>query len=99
MNGVISALFVELALITYRGASANNSTYPINPLPVPAEYAGALIVFGALSIVPGRGQIPAAVFAWGLVVATALNFYGNTPAALRQPLTFIAPGTVQAEGN
>lgn len=97
MNSVLAALVVELALITYRGVSkGTNKNTPIPPVPVPAEYAGAVIVFGVLAVLPGRAQIPASVFAWGLVVATALNFYdkNGAPKFTQAPLTIIAPDTV-----
>jgi hypothetical protein len=97
MNGVLAALIVELGLITYRGVSQGGlKGNPVAPLPVPAELAGAVIVFGVLSMIPGRGQTPATVFAWGLVLATGLNFYSETgaPRFTQAPLTFIAPGSV-----
>ena len=95
-NTVLTALVIETALITYRGvakdAAKNN---PLPPFPVPASYVGAVVVFGVLSVLPGRAAVPAGVFAWGLVVATALNFFNEpaTPAFIKN-LKFIAPDTV-----
>lgn len=92
--GVLSALLVELALITYRGATGVDKRQPIAGLPVPAEYAGAFLVFGALSLIPGRGKAPATVFAWGLVIATALNLYPENGTRVDVPgLTFISPSS------
>ena len=97
MNTVITALLAEIVLITYRAASRDTTkTNPLAPFPVPAAYLGAFTVFGVLSVLPGRAQVPAGVFAWGLVIATGLNFYTSTgaPAFTQAPLTFIAPDTV-----
>lgn len=97
MNTVFSALVVELALITYRGVSKDTTKQnPLPPFPVPASYVGAVVVFGLLGVLPGRAAAPAGVFAWGLVVATALNFYTETgaPRFTQKPLQFIAPDTV-----
>ena len=97
MNPVLSAFVAELVLITYRGVSKDTTKQnPLAPLPVPAAYAGAFVVFAVLSTLPGRARTPAGVFAWGLVIATALNFYTETgaPQFAQKPLTFIAPDTV-----
>jgi hypothetical protein len=93
MNGVIAALITELALITYRGAGTKNQTQnPIPKVPVPAEYAGAFIVFGILSFATGPAAAPANVFAWGLVAATVLNLFPETGPTVNLPgLTFISP--------
>ena len=98
MTGVLAALVMELALITYRGAgSKNQANNPIKNVPVPAEYAGAFIVFGGLSLASGRAQVPATVFAWGLVVATALNLFPETGQKINLPgLSFISPSVPEA---
>lgn len=82
MTGTMTALFAELALITYRGSLRGTSaTNPIGNLPVPADYAGAIILFTILGAIPGEAARPAAIFGWGLVVATFLNLYNpnNVP--------------------
>lgn len=92
--GVLAALFVELALITYRGAAQPGKVQPVAGLPVPAEYGGAILVFGALSFARGAGATPAALFAWGLVIATALNLFPESGPTVNLPgLTFISPST------
>jgi len=75
MSGVLSAFMAEIILITYRGAKAGKLTkdLPVGHLPVPADYVGAMIIFGLLSALPGDLKRPAGVMGWGLVVATALN--------------------------
>jgi hypothetical protein len=97
VNTVLAALFAEVVLITYRAASKDTTkNNPLPPFPVPAAYVGAFTVFGVLAALPGRARVPAGVFAWGLVVATGLNFYTSTgaPAFAQAPLTIIAPDTV-----
>lgn len=94
MGAVMAALLVELGLITWRGVGSDASKdNPIKGLPVPAEYAGAVIVFGGLALFTGRAAAPAAVFAWGLVVATSLNTFtqANLPG-----ITFLSPSLSSA---
>lgn len=95
MSGVISALLVEMALITWRGASQGTTKdNPIPHLPVPADYIGAAVIFGALSMVPGQAQRPATIFAWGLVLATALNLFADTSIP---GISFISPSNPTAQ--
>lgn len=75
MGGIISAFMAEVILITYRGAKAGKLTkdLPVGHLPVPADYVGAMLIFGLLSALPGNLKTAAGYAGWGLVVATALN--------------------------
>ena len=92
MSGILSAFMAEIILITYRGAKAGKLTkdLPVGHLPVPADYVGAMIIFGLLSALPGELKRPAGVMGWGIVVATALNV---VPASIGGPKTTAA--TVQ----
>jgi hypothetical protein len=92
MSGILSAFMAEIILITYRGAKAGKLTkdLPVGHLPVPADYVGAMIIFGLLSALPGELKRPAGVMGWGIVVATALNVL---PASIGGPKTTAA--TVQ----
>jgi len=93
-SSVVTALLVELGLITYRGGiSGSNKNNPIPHLPVPADYVGAVLIFGALSVLPGQAQRPAGVFAWGLVLATTLNLFGGTNIP---GISFISPSNPSA---
>ena len=95
MGTIFSALLVELGLITYRGATSNtNENNPIPHLPVPADYVGAVLIFGALSLFPGQAARPAGVFAWGIVLATALNFFASTHIP---GISFISPSNPSAQ--
>jgi hypothetical protein len=94
MGATMAALLFELGLITYRGASSEAAKdNPIKGLPVPAEYGAAVLVFGGLSLFTGRAAAPAAVFAWGLVLATAFNTFtqANLPG-----ITFLSPSLSSA---
>jgi hypothetical protein len=78
---------VEIGLISYRAATnakVSEHPRPIPGLPLPGEIAGAMVVFGALSIIPGNGQRVATAAGWGLVVATLLNLWnpGGTSVKL-----------------
>ena len=83
----------ETVLITYRGAAQGNSAgNPIPHLPLPSDYVGEFIVFGALSLIPGpNGGRVASLFGWGLVVATFLNLY--------DPTTIGRPGGAVVKGS
>ena len=100
MGTLLSAWLAELVLITYRGATrgttANN---PIPHLPVPADYAGSFIIFGALSFIPGEGQRVAGLMGWGLVLATALNFYNPGGLATTSPGGVTTPRAPAASAN
>lgn len=83
MSGILGAWFVEMALITYRGFK-RKTTGPLSGLPLPADYVGATIIFGGISLLGGtQAAGVGAVFAWGLVVATAVNLWTpNSPASI-----------------
>lgn len=85
MSTFLAAWFVETALITYRGFKGGATAGPINGLPLPADYVGETVIFGALSLLANTGASRfGAVFAWGLVVATALNLWTpNHPGAVK----------------
>lgn len=82
MDPITTAWLAELAVITYRSAKqaavGKGVTRPIAHLPLPSEYVATFVVFGALSLIPGRGQQAATYVAWGLVVATVLNLWDPT---------------------
>lgn len=76
-EGLFLPALVETALITVRGAFSKSApTNPVAHLPLPSEYLDVLIVFGLLSLIPGRGQRIATMAGWGFVVATGLNMAG-----------------------
>lgn len=85
MTGVLGAAFVEVVLITYRGLTTNKTLGgPIKGLPLPADYVGAVVIFGGLSLLGNTSASGvASVFGWGLVVATALNLWTpNSPTSI-----------------
>jgi len=90
MTGLLSAFAAEVILITWRGAKAGKlkGDLPVKGLPVPADYVGAMIIFGFLAAAPESLKRPAGLVGWGLVVATALNVL---PASIGGPKTTAAP--------
>lgn len=74
---LLSSWLAEVVLITYRASKAPvNPPNPIKGFPVPATYAATFIIYGGLAFVPaGPAGHVAALFGWGLVVATLLNFW------------------------
>jgi hypothetical protein len=82
MGGLLSAFFVEVALITYRtvtgGGTKQQVTAPL-PYPLPSAYTSAIIVYGALGLLPRSFAPLPAMIGWGFVLATFLNLYN--PAA------------------
>ncbi len=70
--GILGALVIELGLITYRGIECAGGPQ----WPPPADYAGAIGVYGVLGIAAKTRAGPVATaVAWGFVVATALNLW------------------------
>lgn len=77
MFGVLSAWLVEVMIIVYRDVKrsdvANNNL--IGGLPLPADFVGTFVVFGALGALAevDSARTVAGLAAWGFVVATAVN--------------------------
>ena len=66
----------ETALIVYRNVRKGEAAkLPVPYLPVPAQLISVAVVYGGLSLVPDRYDRIAGLFAWGVVIATALNVF------------------------
>lgn len=78
MSRALTTAFVaEVAIISWRDHHAYNL------LPLPADLAGAAIIFGLLGLVPESGGRAASAFGWALVVATFINLWNpNSPTHL-----------------
>lgn len=75
-KSILPPWLAAIAIITYRGSKNGNAAN--NPVPhfaLPADYAGAFFVFGALSLMSGELEQVAQVAAWGLDVAILLNLW------------------------
>jgi hypothetical protein len=84
MNPVLAAGIAEALLITYRGSKQGKyASSPIPHVPLPSEYVAVFIIFGGLSFIGGNGQRPAALFGWGVVLATLLNLWDPTTVGNR----------------
>lgn len=88
-SSLLAPWLAELIIISYRSVMLENKKVdtlkPIPHLPVPAELASTVIIFGALSFIPGEGQRVATAAGWGLVVATLLNLW-NPGGIAKRPL-------------
>lgn len=80
----MAAFVVEVGLIAYRGFKKATAE-PIPHLPLPADYTGAVLIYGALGLLGKTKAEPvAAAVAWGFVVATLLNLWTpQHPASLK----------------
>lgn len=70
MNPVLLPWFVEIGFISIRSLSSQHRP------PLPSELLASAVIFGALGAIAGSGPqaaTPAALTAWGLVIATALS--------------------------
>lgn len=77
MRGLLAAALVEVGLVTYRDLSAQKI------IPPPSDYVAVAVIFGGLGLFPESGSQFASLVGWGLVVATALNFWSPaTPTKL-----------------
>lgn len=65
--GLLTAWMASIGLIAYKSVTANRRP------PLPSEMLATVVVFGTLSLIGGEAAGPADLFAWGLVVAGALN--------------------------
>lgn len=80
MSSVMLAFLVEVGIVTWRdvaGSPQQKQGHTIHGLPLPADYLAAVMLFGALGLVPkssGAAKI-ASLTAWGIVIATALNYW------------------------
>jgi hypothetical protein len=90
MPGLLAAFFVEVGLVTYRDVAqggiktrkGKQSTAPL-PAPLPSLYTSAIVVYGALALIPNAFAPAPALIGWGFVVATFLNLFtpGSANAA------------------
>jgi|GEM_PF-1599474 hypothetical protein len=90
MSGLLAAFLVEVGLITYRDVTqggiqvkkGKQSTAPL-PAPLPSLYTSAILVYGALGLMPKSLAPVPALIGWGFVVATLLNVFtpGSANAA------------------
>lgn len=77
MSGLLGAFIAEMVLVTYRGVTGGLKVPQQAPLhaPLPSTYTSAVIVYGALGILPKSLAPLPTLIGWGFVVATFLNLY------------------------
>jgi hypothetical protein len=76
MKGITLAWLATLAIGTYRWERNNGSA----TLPPPSLYVGAAATFAVLGLASQLAPTPAAIFAWGIVVAAVVNQDFGAPA-------------------
>jgi hypothetical protein len=69
VKGITLAWLTTLAIGTYRWERNNGSAV----LPPPSLYVGAAVTFSVLGLASGVAPKPAAIVAWGFVVAALVN--------------------------
>lgn len=74
MGAVLAAWLAEIGLITVRDIKKSRT---VAGLPYPSDYAATFLVFGLLGLAKGEAAKPAALAAWAVVIATAMNFPGG----------------------
>jgi len=86
MGAVLAAWLVEIGVQVWKGGAANR----VPPgLPVPSIFLADMLLFGVLAFGAKESsnlKTPAALLAWGFVVATVLN-NPAAPSALAAKLT------------
>lgn len=78
MNALLAAFFVEVGLVTYRSVTGGGTKTPAAapiPAPLPSLYTSAIVLYGALALIPSSLAPLPALVGWGVVVATWLNLY------------------------
>jgi hypothetical protein len=86
---VLAAWLVEIGVQTWKGGKANRVPVWGASLPVPSIFLADMLLFGALAFGAKESsnlKTPAALLAWGFVIATFLN-NPAAPAALVATLT------------
>lgn len=86
MKGLLAAFFAQVAIITYRSVSGGVKvpTRAPLPLPLPAEFTAAGLIYGALAVLPASLAPVPALVGWGLVIA---NLFDLWPSAGTAPKT------------
>ncbi len=102
--GVLGAFLVEVALITYRGLrGVKPGTHPTSPigLPLPANYTGAIFIYGVLGLATRtEAARVATLVGWGFVVATALDLWTpKKPVSLGKKPAAPAPVRTGSKGS
>jgi hypothetical protein len=92
-SSIIFAWLAELGLITWRDFKTQRTVLGIPP---PSDYAATFVVYGGLLAVGSvqGGETFAALAAWSLVLASALNLVNPTfvtPAGPQKTTTSSAP--------
>jgi hypothetical protein len=88
MGAVLAAWLVEIGVQVWKGGKTNMVPVWGASLPVPSIFLADMVVFGALAFGAKESsnmKTPAALLAWGLVIATVLNNPAS-PAALATKL-------------
>lgn len=87
MNSMIVPWLAEVVIISWKDVAGSNkfgvgkapATAAGAHPPAPSELLATFIIFGSLSLAQGtQWQRPATLFAWGLVLATFMNFVDPT---------------------
>ena len=89
MGAVLAAWMVEIGVQVWKGGKANQVPVWGASLPVPSIFLADMLLFGALAFGAKESvelKTPAALLAWGFVVATVLN-NPAAPSALANKLT------------
>ena len=89
MGAVLAAWLVEIGVQSWKGGKANRVPVWGASLPVPSIFLADMLLFGALAFGAKESsqlKTPAALLAWGFVLATLLN-NPAAPSALANKLT------------
>lgn len=89
MKGLLGAFFVEVVLVTIREVKRGGIQVPQAaplPAPLPSTYTSVVGVYAVIAVLPRSIDPIPSLLAWGLIVATLLNFYtpGSKTAATDQ---------------
>lgn len=84
-KGLVGALLVAVALITYTDLTSHSPEFTDAagndrglPIPAPRRYVDALVIYGLLGLVALAAPTFAAAIGWGLLVPIALGIGAGT---------------------
>jgi len=90
VKGLTAAFIAEIGIISWR----DYSDYKL--LPLPADFAGACVIFGLLGLLPDGASGAATAFGWAIVLAAFLNLWSPTSPTKLGGQAPVTAGTLPA---
>jgi hypothetical protein len=90
VKGLTAAFVAECAIISWR----DYNNYKLMPLP--ADFAGAAVIFGLLGLAPEGASTAVSAFGWAVVLAAFLNLWNPSSPTHLGATQAVKPGMLPA---